>query len=389
MAGAHRDTAGRVASSRITPAPTSTATPTPSATPTPAPTTAASAAAPATPGAASRFGLSVGDTLPGLAPTELNRRLDDMKSLGIGWIRLDVDWNNIQPDGPTKYHWENLDRVVAAANARGLKLLPIITYSPSWARSSACPGAHECNPADPNRYAAFAAATVARYAPQGIHQWEIWNEPNDHGFWGTTPNAGAYTSLLRAAYPAIKRTDPSATVITGGLASTDTDNGNIPQLDFVAGMYAAGAKPYFDAIGYHPYSFPVPPAYTATWNAWSKMALNTYSIRSVMTAQGDAAKQIWITEYGAPTNGPGGGSSLSNYNLEGNADHVDEAYQAALATAFVQATNASPWAGPAFWYSYLDGGTSPETNENFFGLIRANGTHKPAYDAYRKAITGR
>ena len=41
------------------------------------------------------------------------------------------------------------------------------------------------------------------------------------------------------------------------------------------------------------------------------------------------------------------------------------------------------WLGPFFWYSYKDIGESQSSTENFYGLIRADGAHKPAYDALR------
>jgi len=42
------------------------------------------------------------------------------------------------------------------------------------------------------------------------------------------------------------------------------------------------------------------------------------------------------------------------------------------------------WAGPFFWYGLHDGGTSTTTVENFFGILRFNGSHKPAYSALQR-----
>jgi hypothetical protein len=368
----------------MTPTPKPSATPTPTVTVVPtAKTTPRPVVIPPAPG---RFGLSVGNTLPGLPAAELAARLNDMKSLGISWIRIDLDWNDIQPTGASSYSWDRFDAVVTAAHARGINVLPIITYTAPWARSSACPSNPMCAPANPAQFATFANAAATRYAPRGVHHWEVWNEPNQAGFWAPASNAAAFTKLLVATYPAIKRADPNATVVSGGLASTETSGGNIAQLDFLAGMYANGAAGHMDAVGYHPYSFPVPPTYPATWNAWAKMGMNTTSFRTIMAAHGDGAKQIWVTEYGAPTNGPGALATLTNYNLNASPDHVDEAYQAALATQFVRVTTTYPWAGPAFWYSYKDIGTSTSSTENFYGLIRYDGSHKPAYNSLKSEI---
>ena len=42
---------------------------------------------------------------------------------------------------------------------------------------------------------------------------------------------------------------------------------------------------------------------------------------------------------------------------------------------------------PLFIYSYKDLGTSADTNENFFGIIRNDGTPKPAYAAIKQLLS--
>ncbi|HEX3081847.1 MAG TPA: cellulase family glycosylhydrolase [Candidatus Saccharimonadia bacterium] len=350
--------------------------------------TAATASTPAAaPGIGSRFGLSLGDSLPGLSSAVLAKRLDDIKSLGVSWIRLDLDWNDIQGDGAGQHNWGPFDNVVAAAGARGLHLLPILTATAPWARPDNCHDAY-CPPADPAKFAVFAREATARYAPRGIHTWEIWNEENMASRWKPAADAGAYARLLGSTYPQIKQVDPSATVITGGLASTDSSDGNVAQLSYLNAMYNASAQPYFDAVGYHPYSFPVPASYSAEWNAWSKMSLTGTSFRSIMAAHGDSGKKIWATEYGATTGGPGAGATSTNYNLDAGPDHVDEALQAIIAVDVVHVTAATSWLGGVFWYSYQDLGTDRGDTENFYGLLRADGSQKPAYAAFKQALGG-
>ena len=80
------------------------------------------------------------------------------------------------------------------------------------------------------------------------------------------------------------------------------------------------------------------------------------SLRSVMTANGDADKKIWMTEYGAPTNGDPGAQ-------------VTEAVQAQFVTdAYNQVK--TYLGGANFWFQYRDRGTTTDTRENFFGLVR-------------------
>jgi hypothetical protein len=106
----------------------------------------------------------------------------------------------------------------------------------------------------------------------------------------------------------------------------------------------------------------------------------------VLASCGASDKKIWLTEYGAPTNGPGAGATVTNYNLNASPDHVDEALQAQMATDSVALATASPVVGALFWYSYQDLGTDPSTTENFYGLRRFDGSPKPAYSAFQTAI---
>jgi hypothetical protein len=54
--------------------------------------------------------------------------------------------------------------------------------------------------------------------------------------------------------------DPNALIVSAGLAPTSRkDDVAMPDLDFLRGMYAAGAKPYFDLLGAHGAGYKVPP----------------------------------------------------------------------------------------------------------------------------------
>lgn len=333
-----------------------------------------------------RFGFSLATTQLSLSDDELAAELDDLASMKVGWIRMDFDWSVIQPRSASEFRWSDYDRVVAAARARGIDVLGIIDFTPRWARADDC-AYFKCPPKDNAAFAAFAAAVAKRYAPLGLHHWEIWNEPNMSGTWYPKADARAYVALLRETYPALKAADPLAVVITGGLGPIENENGNISALPFLQAIYAEGGKPYFDAVAFHPYSFPVPPSAKRTWSAWSQMSETKVSFRSVMVGAGDASKKIWITEYGAPTGGPGPVAGVDDYNFVFGSPHVTEALQALMVREAAERVKTYDWAGPLFIYSYKDIGTSSNTMENFFGLIRYDGTRKPAYQAYRDAIS--
>ena len=319
------------------------------------------------------------------SPDVVAHALDDALAVGVGWIRLDLPWDAIQPASPNSFSWSQFDTIVAAVNQRHMALLPVLQFTPYWARVPGCASDH-CRPADPNRFAAFAAAAVARYSPQGIHDWEIWNEPNTGGAWQPKPDPADFAALTIATSHAIKAADPSATVISGGLAPSATVAGDLSQLDFLTGFAQAGGLSAIDAVGYHPYSYPVPPGYYADWSGWSQISDAPRNMKTALSSLGFPTMKIWATEYGAPTNGPGVGATAENYQIGHNPDHVDEDLQAQMATQSVELAKKSSIIAALFWYTQTDAGTATNTRENFFGLRRSDGSAKPAYAALAQAI---
>lgn len=334
---------------------------------------------------AKSLGIAAGSSLPQLSDSQLATRLDGIRATGAHWIRFDFDWSTVQPMNSTSFDWSHYDKIVNAIAARHLEILGILDYTPSWAHSDGC-NSNLCAPTDLTSFAAYTAAAAQRYSTRGIHAWEIWNEPNNPTFWQPAANPNAYTSLLKSAYTAIHKADPQAVVITAGLSPQATANGAYSPYDFAAAMYANGAHGYFDAFGDHPYTFPLSPADIAD-DAWTQMALANHSLRSLMVANGDASKKIWITEYGAPTGGPGAISTNQQPNLSAHPYVVDESRQATLLAQALQLYRSYAWAGPMFYYTYQDAGTDTSTNENFFGLLRGDGTKKAAYSVYYRAAT--
>ncbi len=332
------------------------------------------------------YGIAAGSGLPGLSDTALDKRLLGISELGATWVRLDFDWSNIQASGASNYSWASYDKIVTAANKYHLKVLGIITYTPAWARASECRDDMKCHPAHADQFAKFAGTVAHRYQSQGLHAWEIWNEPNSKDFWKPKANPSDYAELLKQSYQAIKQQDVAAVVITAGLSPQATNDVSYAPIDFFAALYKAGAKPYFDAAADHPYTFPLSPTSTRD-HAWNQMATDSDGIRQTMVHNGDSAKKVWITEFGAPTGGPGPISTLSNPNLDAGPYVVDEPLQARILSDAFTLYRSYDWVGPFFVYSYQDAGTDQSTNENFFGLVRADGTHKPAYDVFKQVAT--
>jgi polysaccharide biosynthesis protein PslG len=325
------------------------------------------------------FGIS-GSELLSLPPNQQVAELQDMKSIGIKWVRYDISWAHVQANGPDSYDWRVIDRLQANLKAMGFFSLAIIDYTPQWARRSDCINSDKCEPKDPYAFARFASLTAARYKDQGISTWEIWNEPNLNKFWKPQPDPLAYTQLLKVTSQAITQRDPHALILSGGAGRGEADGGGILPVDFLAKVYAYGGNAFINAVSLHPYSFPFAP----TKDNWS----DVMETRKLMVAYGDTNKQIWITEYGAPTNGPRMHATQASPKDTRGIDHVDENTQAALLSSAEHTFSQYTWAGPFIWYDYKDLGTDKNNRENFYGLRRFDGSPKPSYEALKQAIAG-
>jgi hypothetical protein len=328
------------------------------------PPPAQSANAPATLGSTVGFN---GTQIMWAGDAQIASELDGVAATGSHWLRVDFAWSSLEAFGRGRYSWGQADRLVAAANARGIHLLAMVAYTPTWDRP---PGTTDhYQPTDPTAFAEFVRAAAQRYAPLGLHAWEIWNEPNMRQFWMPTPSPARYTQLLRLGSAAIHSVDPSAYVVSGGVAPASNVPGySIAPNTFVADMYANGAHGAMQAVGLHPYSFPYAPMTPASWNTFY-MATQTHAI---MAAHGDGARSIWATEIGWAT-GTGHGA-------------VSEAQQAAMAAVAITDWNRFPFAGNFFWYNWRDLSTNRADTFDNLGVLRYDGSAKPVLGVFKTML---
>ncbi len=293
----------------------------------------------------------------GKSPAEMDAEFADYAQLGARWIRTNFWWDVVQPTRAGGYDWSRLDLVVNAAERHGIEVIGELNGAPQWIDRKFDTAF------DRNAFRDYAVAAATHFGDRVDH-WEVWNEQNMRNI---TP--ADYTSLLKVVYPAVKAVDADDTVIAGGLAATPlTGNGLYGAADYLRRMYANGAEGYFDAVGYHPYSFPLMPSNPAAWNGWQIME---DGIRPTMVANGDSDLKIWMTELGAPT--------------AGGRNNMTQPQQAEIIRQAVDLASGYDWAGPIMWYSYKDRGGAANHVENWFGIIGPNGERKQAYDAFKAA----
>lgn len=313
-------------------------------------TSAAQVQASAFPG----FGMSQGFQPIELSDSALATTFAGIKATGVSTVRLDLPWQQIQPQSSSTYDFGNVKRVYKAAQAQGLKVLPVTSGIPRWAGTTAPKSSHY--------YYDFLYHAGLTLIPLGIRTIEVWNEAN---LTGMTPSQYTKLALIpgakgfRKAGVAKKRT---VTVVSTGLAPAATGDGHYSQLDFVKGIYAAGGRQYFDALGDHPYTWPLDPAVDVSWN-WLRQAT---VLRDYMVAKGDSGKQIWATEFGFPTNAGARG--------------VTEGEQADYLVAGAEIWDSYPWAGPLVFYSYQDLASKDTDPEHNFGVVRKDGSAKPGLE---------
>lgn len=277
----------------------------------------------------------------------------DMVSIGLKWLRVDIDWRTVEYS-PGVWTWNWYDELVEDANTKGLKVIFILLGPPNREKITWDDQDVKTPPRNYASFAAYCHRVVARYAPLGVKTYELYNEPNNNAKW----TGKDYAELLKVCAPLMKLADSNVTILAGG-------SGHQNQVAFTEEMYTAGAARYFDALTVHPYSYPNLPPSGGLW-------ANIPSLRQIMINNNDGEKKLWITEFGAPTDGK-------------NAGQVTEEQQAEQYRLAIEESKRAPYIKNLLFYTYKDfevAGAS-EDAENYFGIRRSNGSTKPAYDTIK------
>ena len=349
-------------------------------------------------------------------------RADDLalaaKELGVGWIKLDVSWAEIET-APDVFSYSALDAMIASMELAGFNIMLSVYDAPEWSRSSYIEDLNSQfkdytgPPEDYDDFAGFLANLVTRYAGI-VDAYEIWKSPNLVKFW-TVPvytrpreisddgdygipdeirmGARYYTPLLELAYSTVKSHDEKAMVIAAGLAPAGYgDNYNaIDTVTFLNNMLDAGAGEFSDAIGAIFSASAVPPTlqccdkppgvdshyesflqYFGDLLSFYEETLQAHGVDLpvVVTQLG------WGTTDGANLAVPSTGFEWLIYTSEGEqALYVTQAYQIAQNMNFVESM---------ILYN-LNGCAAGDEEACFFSLEDADGRLRPAFDAYQAA----
>jgi hypothetical protein len=317
---------------------------------------------------------------------KMRRSLEMIREAGFGWIKQQVVWAAVERPAKGRYvdgatggdSWGKYDRIVFLAEQYGLNVIFRIDTAPEWARP---PGSAkiETPPVDPQDYADFVRKLAERYEGR-VRHFQVWNEPNLPFEWGDRePSPAEYTNLLRAAYRAIKSTNPDAVVISAAMApTTEYSEKGINDLVFLQRMYDAGATGYFDVLGANAYGLRSGPDDRRVAVDRDVNFSRPLLLRRVMVRNGDAGKPIWASEVGwnaAPEDHPGA-------PLFGR---VDRRLQARYtARAYERAQEEWPWMGVmALWHFRLVAPEGRLLPQYYFNAVDDDFAPEPVYLAMR------
>ncbi len=261
-------------------------------------------------------------TLPNLDPSRMGIQIDSNleqadwdnvmyrlgEHLGVKWIKLQIPWEDLQPNGPDELSpfFQRVQLYIEDADRRQFNILLSVVKAPNWARSIV---QEDGPPDDPQAFANF-LSLLLRQVGGSIDAIEIWNEPNLIREWrGNVPFSGAgYMQLFAPAYQAVRAYSPSIGIVTAGLAPTGSTDGSVDDRDYLRQMYAAGLGSYQDIyVGVHPYSWGnAPDATCCGTRGWDEdphffFADNLRDYRQIMTDNGHANTPMWGTEFGWAT----------------------------------------------------------------------------------------
>ncbi|MCA9969573.1 MAG: hypothetical protein KC425_05115 [Anaerolineales bacterium] len=311
-------------------------------------------------------------------PDVAQRDVNLVTEMGFGWVKQKFPWREIEGIEKGSFDWYRPDLIVDLVEAAGLQLVVRLDQNPLWA-VRALPDEQIGDNQPPVDYADFGdycGAVAARYRGR-IAAYQVWNEPNLSREWGgQAPDPAAYTALLRVCYEAIKAADADAIVISAGLAPTGTPPpAAMPDVDFLQGMYAAGAAAYFDVLGLHAPGFKAPPEMAPAEVAAAEGLGNgrwfafrhVEDMRAIMVANGDGAKQVAILEMGWTLDTVNPSYAWHAVDEATQADYLVRAYQYA-------AEHWRPWIGLMTTVYIADYEWTPADEQWWWAIVRPEGT---------------
>jgi hypothetical protein len=335
----------------------------------------------AAPVADTRFGIAEGFRNPAV-----------MADIGVGWERLILPWDQIQPDrgGDFSHLGQTLTRQQLQAElSRGTHVAGLFQFTPSWAAVNPGDGKRavpkNLNRAfdDPQNYFGQYVYNTARYYAGQIDQWIVWNEPEfkpgDPGAGGSYTWLGSdeeFARLLKVGYLAVKKANPNAVVSFPGTSYWVDVNSNRPLyyeriLAILSQDPDAAANNYYhDVVSLNLYRAP-------------DDVYRVYDVFRAIQQRYGFAKPVWLTETNAMPSDDGAIPCADKHVNTPIRTTMDQ--QAAYAIQSFALAAAAGYEKIEF-YQMVDSNTC--TEPAVWGVTRDDGSRRAVGSALKTAVGG-
>jgi hypothetical protein len=301
---------------------------------------------------------------------------DQAARLGVGWTRVPFHWAKVQSGGPDSWQPEISQERLESEIAAGRMVAGLLIGIPDWAKADdGLPAGLWLAYDDPdNTWATYVRRAASTYAGLVDH-WIVWNEPDipeselAHSWNGSVAD---FAQLQRVAYLAAKEANPAAVIHLPAFTYwadyyAGTEQYMARLLDeIVADPEAAAHNYYFDVATAHLYFQP--------GQIYDLLRLFIDLMR-----QRGLNQPIWLVETNAP---PRDDPDWLVPNWTLSVIQVEQA-------AFMPQTLALALAAGAervSVYKLKDLETDKAANPEPFGLVRRDGSERPAFATYRLAV---
>lgn len=301
--------------------------------------------------------------------------------LGVDVFQYQIHWDEVAPTRPQNprdpndpaYEWGALDRIAAEAERYGIRLALLVQRAPEWANGGNPP---IWAPRNPSVFADFLYAASRRLP--SVRMWMIWGEPaRAENFHPMTASSEAgprlYARLVDAAYGALKSAQASDLVV-GGMT---LNGGTVRPTLFARRMKLPnGRPPRMDLWGHNPFDGRFPQLADepiGRFRGFNDIDTLHREIRAYYRQGHRPVPRLWLSEWTVISDKP------SRIFLQ---FHVSAREQARWLRAAFGIAARTPYVAGMGWFTLLDEPPAPGSAN--WGLLRSNGTPKPAYRAYER-----
>jgi len=274
------------------------------------------------------------------------------QAAGIRWAKQHFRWYEIER-APGDFRWPKYDGIVDLYRDHGIEVIARLDFPGEWIEPADWVPAEKRGPpantppGDFGDYARWVRATVEHFKGR-VRFYQIWNEPNLFYEWGWNPqhpvDPDEYADLLEAAADAARAADPNVVILTAPLAINNETvdlQGNMSDLDYLRGMYQAGAADHFDVLSVNAFGIDRPPADPP---APDRLNFRRVELQhEIMRDAGDECTPVWAAEYGWNA------APAGLLSMWGRVSAGDQATYTVGGVSFARAN--WPWAGVlSIWY---------------------------------------